>query len=810
MAHKRKIIVLMILAAFLISTVFTGLVTGGENEEDTITFNITIDSYKIISDNDVQEIVVENFGHNLISGYPDIPSKIFSIAIPPEAELVEISFVTKDRVVLPERYNIKPVPIPETIGKVDSEKNERDLIIYDNNYDSVYLNNEPYPTKNVEFVRTSHYRKYNLVDVRVTPFTYIPLSEQLIFYPKITVYVNYKYPDKTIPPIEDNLVKIEQNAQRIVANYDEAQSWYPKGTLDTTGLHDFVIITLDSLTSAVTSLANWEQMKGRTVQVVTTSWIDTNYAGYDLAEKIRNFLRDKYPSSEWGIEDVCLVGHRDNLPMRRTWQDQGYGKPETDFYYAELSLPDNQSWDSDGDHRWGESYGDTVDMYAEINVGRIPWSDPTIVTNICDKSVAYEQNEDPTFKKNILLLGAFFWPDTDNAVLMEMKTNPSLNPWMVDWTMTKLYEQQSSYPYDYNLDYNNVQMVWSSGTFGFVNWAGHGSPTACYEYYPSQPFVDTAMCQYLNDDYPAIIFADACSNSDTDNTNIGMKMLEQGGVGFLGATKVAYGYHGWDDPYDGASSSMDYFFTTRVTSGNYTQGAAHQWALSEMYTYGLWYYPKYETFEWGALWGNPNLGMEYYPSSISVNITSVKTGWNFISLPFQLSDLTSSISKNSLRVVSNDGIYNFDWPDAVAAGLIDNNIFGWNRIGQVYIFTDGLEPGHGYWIYANQDCDIWVDNITLVTDNIITIVEPGWNLVGSAYDQSLNKNDIIVNYNDVDYTWADAASNNNPTGSPLIISNFFGWNRITQSYVLSNTLEPGFGYWIYANQHCTLILPPTS
>ena len=31
-------------------------------------------------------------------------------------------------------------------------------------------------------------------------------------------------------------------------------------------------------------------------------------------------------------------------------------------------------------------------------------------------------DNDPTFKKNILLLGAFFWPDTDNAVLMEMKT----------------------------------------------------------------------------------------------------------------------------------------------------------------------------------------------------------------------------------------------------------------------------------------------------------------------------------------------------------------------------------------------------
>ena len=86
-------------------------------------------------------------------------------------------------------------------------------------------------------------------------------------------------------------------------------------------------------------------------------------------------------------------------------------------------------------------------------------------------------------------------------------------------------------------------------------------------------------------------------------------MLKQGGVGFLGSTKVAYGMPGWNNPNSGSSQSLDYFFTTCVTSGDYSQGQAHQWALLEMYTNGLWYYPKYEMFEWGALWGNPNLAM---------------------------------------------------------------------------------------------------------------------------------------------------------------------------------------------------------
>ncbi len=54
------------------------------------------------------------------------------------------------------------------------------------------------------------------------------------------------------------------------------------------------------------------------------------------------------------------------------------------------------------------------------------------------------------FKKNILLLGAFFWSDTDNAVLMEAKVDQD---WMTDWTMTRMYEDaQSSYPCDYDLE----------------------------------------------------------------------------------------------------------------------------------------------------------------------------------------------------------------------------------------------------------------------------------------------------------------------------------------------------------------------
>jgi hypothetical protein len=612
----RKNIPGILICMLLISSIVVGagITTNEENEipDGTISVKIPIGAYEIESTEYGDEISINDFGHLFIPGKPNLPSKIFSIAIPPGAEIVDVSFKLSEGVIIQDNYDVPPGSLPRVIGEENPEIYRQEQKIYEENYKSTYLSDNPFPSSNVEFIRTAGFRKYNLADVRVNPFTYYPLSGQLIYHPEVDVFVSYEFPEGCSPDnvMIDNIPDMEKRAERIILNYNQAKTWYPTGPLgqDT---YDFVIITTDSLQSYVQDLKSWEEVKGKSVNVVTTSWISSNYDGYDLAEKMRNFLRDKYPSGQWGIEDVCLVGHYDDVPMRRCWQDPGYGKPETDYYYAELSLPDSQSWDADGDHKWGEN-SDPIDFYAEVNVGRIPWSDGSTVEDICDKSVAYEQSNDNSFKRNILLLGAFFWPDTDNAVLMEEKIDQI---WMSDWTKTRMYEEgHSSYSMDYNLDYNNVKNVWSSGKYAFVNWAGHGSPTACYEYYPSQAFVNTATCNYLNDNYPAIIFADACSNSDTDYLNIGQAMMKQGAVGFLGATKVAYGLHAWDDPYDGSSQSMDYFFTTKTTSGDYTQGEAHQWALLEMYTNNLWYYVKYEMFEWGALWGNPDLGMTYVPT----------------------------------------------------------------------------------------------------------------------------------------------------------------------------------------------------
>lgn len=583
--------------------------------EGTLSVPIPVGEVRVEHTERGPEVSVEGYGMLPVPGGPRLPARIFALAVPPGAEVLEVIGQTGPGIELPGTYDLPPVPRPRVIGVEDPQVEAARQAEWEATRAAVYSADAAYPAQVVEFVQRAGYREYDLVDVRVAPLSYRPQSGTLTYYPQITVQVRYRLPAGWSAVPVAGTSRTAAVARGLILNLAAAEAWYPAAPRAERGLHDYVVITTMPLTVPIAPLVQWETAKGRNVRVVTLDYVTTNYTGYDLAERIRNFLRDCYPAGAWGIEDVLIVGDYATVPMRRTQQDLGYGKPETDFYYAELSLPDSQSWDADGDRRWGEDT-DPIDFYAEVNVGRIPWSDAATVQHICEKSVAYEQNGDPAFKKNILLLGAFFWnndpnPRTDNAVLMEAKLG---RPWMADWTATRMYEQNSTcwstYPCDYPLLHSNVLAAWSAGPFAFVNWAGHGSPTSAHIYGLGAPaFISSSDCNSLNDACPAIVFADACSNSDTDTLNIGQAMLKRGAVGFVGATKVALGCPGWAGPGDGSSQSLDYYFTGYVTSGEYTQGAALQRALRDMYTYGLWSYLRYETFEWGALWGNPDLGL---------------------------------------------------------------------------------------------------------------------------------------------------------------------------------------------------------
>lgn len=226
-------VVTILLTAFLICSVFVNAyvcedqrdlhdreIVSFDRDEDIITITMPIGPYEIKNNGNGQEIFVEDFGRLLVPGKPDIPSKIFAVAIPPGADVVEVSFDAGKGITLPGFYDILPVQLPRAIGQENPFIHEQDLKRYEENFNLVYGCNDPYPKAVGEFVRIAGYRKYNLVDVRITPFTYRPLSGQLIYFPEITVHVDCRYPD--VAPVDDvivdNLVRTERIAEEMMVS----------------------------------------------------------------------------------------------------------------------------------------------------------------------------------------------------------------------------------------------------------------------------------------------------------------------------------------------------------------------------------------------------------------------------------------------------------------------------------------------------------------------------------------------------------------------------------------------------------------
>ena len=75
------------------------------------------------------------------------------------------------------------------------------------------------------------------------------------------------------------------------------------------GTYDYVVITEAPMDTVFQRLADWKTLRGVPGKVVLVSWINANYTGYDLQEKIRNFIIDAHAT--WGTNYVLLGGQGD-------------------------------------------------------------------------------------------------------------------------------------------------------------------------------------------------------------------------------------------------------------------------------------------------------------------------------------------------------------------------------------------------------------------------------------------------------------------------------------------------------------------
>ncbi len=413
---------------------------------------------------------------------------------------------------------------------------------------------------------------------------------------------------------------------------------------------NYVIITTDELKDAVlsSSFIDWKINIGHNTKIVSITDSEiSDQSGSDLPAKIRNFLREYYLI--WDIEYVLIVGDHDTIPMRYCYPDSSNhkntagtvggpgGDVPTDYYYADLSSSDEDSWDSDGDGYFGEYSDDNPDFNAEVFVGRIPTNNPSRVSYTLEKTVGLEQ--DTGDWKNSALHGGAFWYFTnenngggkasDGATCMnEIEVNL-----MNGWTVSHYSEQQGLEKSVFNwpaLNKKDFADDWRTGAFSIVNEGAHGWSDGAYNKIWSnddgdgipegneitwKPFIH--LSSDLDDDYPAIVYCISCViNYPEKNPSgqIGVDLLTDpsfgGAAGVVASTRSPWGTSDWPNNLGGAES-LCYEFNRFMIEDHEPIGAA---LFKSMYfchiNYGWSAWQEYNNLYCFNLYGDPSLVRE--------------------------------------------------------------------------------------------------------------------------------------------------------------------------------------------------------
>jgi len=338
-----------------------------------------------------------NFGN---PGKPVLPLKTLNILIPPDEVVRKVEVLPEDKIIIEGKYTVipgeKPVPLsrPEYSNLSFCKK--------------IYNSERPYPYKNFSISKIQKFRGYRILPVNIYPVKFIPSKKKIFYYKKIKVIVETERKKQRKIPVlyraleKDRFLLLKKiDNPDIVKTYTKIKLKPLKTGILNGGPYDYIIITNQDLENSFQPLINHKIKRGLKARIVTVEWIESNYEGNDLQEKIRNFIIDAYET--WKIDYVLLGGDTEIIPYRgvycRCGDYEDYDIP-CDMYYGCL----DGNWDGDGDGIYGEEEDD-VDMFAEVYVGRAPVETEKEVENFINKVIWYENNFKVPYHKKFLLIG---------------------------------------------------------------------------------------------------------------------------------------------------------------------------------------------------------------------------------------------------------------------------------------------------------------------------------------------------------------------------------------------------------------------
>jgi len=155
--------------------------------------------------------------------------------------------------------------------------------------------------------------------------------------------------------------------------------------------------------------------------------------------------------------------------------------------------------------------------------------------------------------------------------------------------------------------------------------------------------------------------------------------------------------------------------------------------------------------------------------------------------------ITDNIGIGTVKI-SIDGPGGFNPINVSMINSLDNEYYYYNNYSVL--------GSYNYSIWAmdtSGNAIVSADyHFEIIIKVVVSNLSQNWNFVSIPFNQSIDKSDLTVNNNGTDYNWSDAVN------IGIVSEYIFGWNRDTQGYEFANTLDSGYGFWIFAYDVCEL------
>lgn len=478
-------------------------------------------------------------------GEPLLPVISGNVLIPAGADLEDITVSELERVEIGTGIAVHPVQPMRPL----SEFNSVPFVAPDQ---AVYGIDAAYPTEDLAQIPAGNKTGYRIAGFLYCPFEYHPASGRLVLVTRAKVTVTYRENAVQVPVLTPGQRDwVASDVATLVVNPGDVARMAPPAVEKDAGELDVVIFTNSTLAPSLLDFRKWLMRKGYFTEIVRYDTISTS--GRDSQEKMREFLKQKFADN--GLKYVIMAGDYDKCPHRNGYLPYSTYNVPAEMYFGDL----DGSWDANNNSNFGEMTGDSVDLFQDIYVGRLPLDDAGDAANFLRKDTTYEIVPDTAYLDNAILPAEVLWSNIDfHGMIVNTNIMRLLNarsPWVTDTGI--------------NMGSSNVINYLNQGRQLF-HFAGHGSNTAF-----GSTFSTSHISSLTNIAMPCITMSMACNCGwfDTGSDCLGEELVNATNGGAVSTMLNAR--YGWGaPPTQGPNSNMNCEFFRNFTRGM-TQGRAH-------------------------------------------------------------------------------------------------------------------------------------------------------------------------------------------------------------------------------------------